>query len=55
MRDHPLIWIGLFVGSTVGSIIPNLWGADMFSMSSILLGGLGAFAGIYIGFKLSQL
>ena len=54
MQSRPLIWIGLFVGSTIGSIIPNLWGAGMFSLSSILLGGLGGLVGIYAGFKMSD-
>ncbi len=54
MNAKQLIWIGVFVGSTVGSYIPSLWGADLFSFSSILFGTLGAFVGIWLGYKLSQ-
>jgi uncharacterized membrane protein YeaQ/YmgE (transglycosylase-associated protein family) len=49
-----LVYIGLFVGSTIGGIIPELWGADMFSISSMVFSAVGAIIGIYIGFKLSQ-
>ncbi len=44
----------MFVGSTVGSFIPSLWGASVFSFSSILFSGGGAIAGIYAGFKLGE-
>ncbi|HWP61339.1 MAG TPA: hypothetical protein VN495_01935 [Candidatus Paceibacterota bacterium] len=54
MRSRPLIWIGMIVGSTIGSFIPDLWGAGIFSISSIILGGAGACAGMYLGFKLSD-
>jgi hypothetical protein len=54
MTSKTFIWIGMAVGSTVGSFIPYLWGAGLFSISSIILTALGGFAGIYYGFKLSQ-
>lgn len=53
-RSKPLVWIGLFVGSTVGGMIPSLWGASFLSVSSVFLSGVGAIAGIYVGFKISQ-
>jgi hypothetical protein len=53
MHTKPLIWIGLFVGSTVGGLVPSLWGAGMLSGSSILLGGVGGVAGIILGYKYS--
>ena len=48
-----LIWIGVFVGSTIGGYIPTLWGADLISISSIFFSGVGAMAGLSlaIGFK----
>lgn len=49
-----LIWIGAAVGGTVGGYIPALWGAGLFSVSSILLSGAGAIAGIWLGFKISR-
>ncbi|MDE2213127.1 MAG: hypothetical protein KGJ34_01150 [Patescibacteria group bacterium] len=54
MESRTLIWIGLFVGSTIGGLIPELWGAGMFSMSSLFLSGAGAIAGIWVGFKVSR-
>jgi hypothetical protein len=54
MNTKAFVWIGLTVGSFVGSMIPLLWHADMFSFSSILFSGVGGIAGIYFGYKLSK-
>lgn len=54
MNTKTLVWIGMAVGSTIGSYIPSLWGSGVFSMSSIFFSAIGAIAGIYIGFKLGQ-
>jgi predicted MFS family arabinose efflux permease len=48
------IWLGIFIGSTVGGFISELWGADMLSCSGVLLGGLGAFAGLWLGSRASR-
>jgi len=50
-----LIWIGVFIGSTVGSFIPMLWGGDLLGVSSILWSTIGGLAGIWGGFKLSKM
>jgi len=52
--DMKIIWLGLFVGSTIGSFVPSLWGAGMFSFSSLIFGTLGGFAGIWLGYKMSE-
>ncbi len=49
-----MIWLGVIVGSAVGGYIPALWGAGMFSMSSVLLSALGGIVGIWLGFKINQ-
>ena len=54
MNSKSLIWIGTIVGSSIGGLIPLLWGASAFSFSSIIFGSLGAIVGIYVGFKLSN-
>lgn len=54
MRSNPLVWIGMLIGSTIGGMIPDLWGAGIFSISGLILSSLGAMAGIYVGFKLSR-
>jgi len=46
--------LGMVLGSWAGSYIPVLWGGDLFSMTSILLGAAGGFAGIWVGFKIGQ-
>jgi len=46
------IWLAIFIGSTIGGLIPELWDADLFSYSSLLLSGVGAFAGLWIGYKM---
>lgn len=54
MASKQLIYLGLFVGSAVGGLVPELWGAGMFSMSSVIFSAIGGIAGIYLGFKISQ-
>jgi len=54
MGRKTFIWFGLFVGSTIGSLIPGLWGSDIFSFWSILLSTLGGLAGIWAGFRLGE-
>jgi uncharacterized membrane protein YeaQ/YmgE (transglycosylase-associated protein family) len=54
MEPRTLIWIGVAVGSTIGGFIPTLWGASFLSFSSMLLSAVGAFVGIWLGYKLSR-
>jgi hypothetical protein len=39
-------------GSIVGSLIPACFGAEWFSLSSIIGGLVGGLAGIYVAFRL---
>jgi len=52
--DRKMIWLGLFVGSGIGTYIPTLWGAGVFSLPSVILSAIGGVIGIWIGFKISQ-
>lgn len=52
--EKKIIWLMLFVGSTLGSFVPLLWGESAFSISSIVFTTLGGFLGIWIGFKINQ-
>lgn len=54
MNSKTSIWIGTLVGTSIGGVIPTLWGANMLSASSVIFGGIGGLIGIYIGFKMSQ-
>ncbi len=49
-----LVWFGLIVGSTLGGMVPSLWGADVFSFSSIILSAVGGLLGIYLGYLLGR-
>jgi hypothetical protein len=49
-----LVWIGILVGSIIGSYVPTLWGAGYFSVASVLFSGAGAFAGIWAGYLAAQ-
>jgi uncharacterized membrane protein YeaQ/YmgE (transglycosylase-associated protein family) len=50
-----LIWIGFIVGSTVGSMVPTMWGAGMLSVSSFVLSAVGGAVGIWAGYKADQM
>lgn len=54
MNNKTATYIGIVVGSTIGSYIPALWGAGFLSFSSILLGGVGAVVGIWVVFKMTH-
>ncbi len=45
------IWLGVLIGSTIGGFIPDLWGAGLFSYSSVLLSGVGGLAGLWLSYK----
>lgn len=53
--DKRVIWLGMFVGSILGGYIPALWGDDSFlSLTSVFTSAIGAFLGVYLGFKLTR-
>ena len=52
--ERKLLWLFLFIGSTLGSLVPLLWGESAFSLSSVILTGVGGLLGIWLGFKMSQ-
>lgn len=52
VMNKSLITLGIFVGSIAGSYIPTFFGADGFSVLSILGGLVGAFVGAWLGYKL---
>jgi hypothetical protein len=55
MESKKTIYLGMFVGGLIGGYIPSLvWGASVFSFSSLLGNAVGAFIGIYMTFKLTR-
>jgi len=45
------VWLGVFVGSAIGDLIPSLWGAGPLSFSSIIFSTIGGILGIYVAYK----
>lgn len=54
MSTKAFVTAGMIIGSTIGGYVPTLFGAGLLSYSSILFSGVGAIAGIWIGYKLSN-
>lgn len=52
--QRSLIWIGLTLGSAIGSFLPSIWGASPLSFEAVLLGAAGGIAGIWAGYRISQ-
>ena len=50
--EKMIIMIGLAIGSTVGGLVPLLWGDSAFSMTSLLLSGVGGVIGIWVGYRI---
>ena len=48
------IGLGLFIGSTIGSFVPSLWGGSVFSISSIVFSAVGGIIGIWLGYKIGN-
>jgi len=46
------VYLFAFIGSTIGSFIPSLWGDSFLSFTSVILGGILGLAGIYLALKM---
>ncbi len=44
----------MFAGSGIGSVVPLLWGASAFSLSSVVLSAVGGIAGIWAGYHVGK-
>lgn len=42
-----MIWLFVFVGGFIGSLVPMLWGADYTSLWALLTGTIGSLVGIW--------
>ncbi len=50
-----VIGLCVLVGGGIGSYVPVVvWGAGDFSLSSLLAGGLGAVAGVWLGARIAD-
>ncbi|HSX41871.1 MAG TPA: hypothetical protein VLE93_00805 [Candidatus Saccharimonadales bacterium] len=48
------VWLGLFVGSTLGALAPELWGGNIFSLASQVTAAIGGLLGIWAGFVIGK-
>jgi hypothetical protein len=44
----------LTVGSAIGGYLPALWGGDLISFSSVVLGATGGIVGIWLGYRFGE-
>jgi len=51
MTTKTMVWIGLFIGSTIGGYLPSFFGASVFSGWSIFGSTLGGALGIWAGYR----
>ncbi|MEI7688858.1 MAG: hypothetical protein WCI91_01595 [Candidatus Nomurabacteria bacterium] len=54
MSSKSTIMVFMIVGSTVGSLIPMIWGATFFDTSSVILTAVGGAFGIWLGLRISN-
>ncbi|MCJ7805817.1 hypothetical protein MUP46_04230 [Patescibacteria group bacterium] len=51
MSSKTTFYIAALIGSVIGAYIPALWGAGLFSFSSVIFSAIGGIAGIVIVWK----
>jgi hypothetical protein len=52
--DRRIVWIFVGVGSTIGGLAPEAWGASAFGLASLALGTLGGIAGLWLALRLTN-
>jgi hypothetical protein len=51
--DRRIVWIFVGVGSTVGGLLPEMWGGSALGVASLALGCVGGVAGLWLAAKLA--
>ncbi|HTY39497.1 MAG TPA: hypothetical protein VMC43_00160 [Candidatus Paceibacterota bacterium] len=54
MSPKAITMLGMVVGSTLGGLLPMLWGADAFSLSAVFFTAIGGILGTWLGFRISH-
>ena len=54
MNPKTIILIGMFIGSTAGSLLASVFGADYLSLTSALMSFVGGAVGIYVAYKIAN-
>lgn len=49
-----MVILGMIVGSIIGGYLPSFFGINMFSYTSVVISGIGAILGVWIGYKLGE-
>ena len=52
--DRRIIWLFVLVGSTVGGLLPEAWGASAFGGASLVFCLVGSLAGLWFGVRLAR-
>jgi hypothetical protein len=45
-------WFEILVGSTIGGLVPELWGDSIWSYTALALSTVGSLAGWWVGYKI---
>ena len=51
--DRRVLWMCIAVGSTVGGLVPSLFGQGSFSIASMLGSVVGGIAGIWLAMRVA--
>jgi hypothetical protein len=51
--DRRVLWLFVAVGSTVGGLVPEVWGGSALGVASLALACLGGVAGLWFAAKLT--
>jgi hypothetical protein len=51
--DRRVIWIFVAVGTTIGGLMPLVWGGSTLGLASLALACLGGIAGLWCAAKLT--
>jgi hypothetical protein len=49
--DRRVVWLFVVIGSTLGGLAPEAWGASAFGLPSLAFCCLGGLAGIWLAFR----
>ena len=52
--SRKFIWAGFILGSSIGGMVPLMWGDDLISIWGIVMSLVGGIAGIWAGYRVSQ-
>ena len=51
--DRRIIWLVVVVGTTVGGLLPEAWGASAFGGASLVFSLFGGLGGLWLGVRLA--